>query len=262
MENKIPELELSYFGVQAYWGVRKPHPGGFKATQELIELCHIDEDKYALDVGCGLGITPHYIAKNHGCKVVGIDISEEMIDKAKERTKKKHIKGGVEFRVADMQALPFEDNTFDIVIGESVAAFLGDKQKGINECIRVTKPGGYVGFNEVTWIETPPPAELAEYISRITGAKLKSSDGWEGLLEGTGLKDIKVRTYEINAMRQFVDEIKYIGVRDFVRGWYKFLSLCIKSTAFREYLKEAWPPKSIFKNYYQYLGYGIYVGRK
>ena len=48
---KTLELESTYFEVQAYWGMTK-HMGGLKATEKLVELCHIDLDKYFLVVGC------------------------------------------------------------------------------------------------------------------------------------------------------------------------------------------------------------------
>ena len=88
-------------------------------------------------------------------KVVAIDISRDMVKRAEERAKKKRVKDKVEFRVADAQNLPFEDDLFDAVISESVNAFIEDKQKAINEYKRVVKPGGYIGFNEATWIEMP-----------------------------------------------------------------------------------------------------------
>ncbi len=259
---KKAEPELSYFELQAYWGVSKPHFGGLKATEELIGLCHIDISKHVLDVGCGVGITPCYIARKYGCQVVGVDISEKMIRRARERAKREGLEGKVEFRVADAQELPFGDNTFDIAISESVIAFLEDKEMGIKERVRVTKPGGYIGLNEATWLERQLPPEFAEYISRVTGAKLETPEGWRRLLESSGLKDIEVKVYKINAAVQFVNEIRYIGLGDFVRSWQKFLSLWIRSSAFREYLKRAWPPKSVSRNYYKYLGYGLYVGRK
>lgn len=255
------EPELSYFELQAYWGVSKPHMGGLKATKELIELCYINKGKYILDVGCGAGITPCYIAKKYSCKVVGVDISKSFLSKAKERAKREHVEDKVEFKVADAQDLPFKNAVFDAVICESVNAFVKNKQKAIKEYARVAKPQGYVGINEATWIKKPS-AEFAEYISRIAGAKFETSDSWKKLLEKSGLRNAKVKTYKINAISQFIDEIRYIRLRDFVKGWYKFLSLYIKSSAFRKYLKEALPPKSIFKNYYKYLGYGLYVGRK
>jgi len=137
-----------------------------------------------------------------------------------------------------------------------------DKRKGLSEYIRVAMPGGYLGINEATWIKPNPSIEFVEYISRITGADLETSNNWEKLLENTGLEDIEVRTYKINAMGQFIDEIRYIGIKDFARGWYKFLSLFARNASFREYIKEARPPKSVLKNYYKYLGYGLYIGRK
>ena len=87
---EISELEPSYFELQAYWGATK-HMGGLRATKELIELCHINKGKYVLDVGCGVGITPCYIAKRHGCRVVGVDISEGMIDWSNERAKREGV---------------------------------------------------------------------------------------------------------------------------------------------------------------------------
>ena len=56
-----------YFVLQSSWGLTK-HLGGLKATKELIELCHIDKYSYVLDVGCDVGITACYMAKEYGCK--------------------------------------------------------------------------------------------------------------------------------------------------------------------------------------------------
>ncbi len=67
------------------------HMGGLKATRELIELCHTNKDKYVLDVGCGVGITACNIVKRYSCKVVGVDISEEMIARSNERAKMKEM---------------------------------------------------------------------------------------------------------------------------------------------------------------------------
>jgi ubiquinone/menaquinone biosynthesis C-methylase UbiE len=107
--------------------------GGLGATKELIEVCHIDKNSYVLEVGCGAGLTAYYMAKEYGCKLIAIDISEEMIKRAEERAKRKGVEGKVEFKVADAQALPFEDDLFDAVIGESVNAFIENIQKAINE---------------------------------------------------------------------------------------------------------------------------------
>ena len=233
------------------------HIGGLKATRELIELCHIDKGKYILDVGCGVGATPCYLAKMHGCRVVGVDITERMIDRSNERAKREGVEDKVEFRVADVQNLPFEDDLFDAVVGESITSFPEDKERAVSEYVRVTKPGGYVGLNEAIWIKTPPP-ELAEYLSRIAGAEITTSNDWEELLEGSGLRDIVVRTHKTNVLDEF-SRIRRYGLKDFSRAWYRLLSLYITSPALRRLIKETLAtPKNLIK----YMGYGIYVGRK
>jgi len=268
MENKkqlspeeISQLENPYFELQAYWGITK-HMGGLKATRELVELCHINKGKYVLVVGCGVGITPCYLAKRHGCRVVGVDLSERMIGRSKERAKREGIEDRVEFRVADAQNLPFEETLFDAVICESVNAFIKDKQRAASEYVRVIKPGGYIGLNEVTWIKTPPQ-ELAEYLSRIMGAEfLTCNNGWKELLEGSGLRETVARIYKTNALSQWVNEVRQFEFLDFLRAWYRYLFLFIKSSACRRFTKEALAmPKSIF-GLFKYFGYGIYVGRK
>lgn len=255
------ELEPQpYFEFQAAFGFTK-HTGGLKATKELIELCHIDKGKYVLEVGCGVGKTSCYIAENQGSRMVGVDISEKMIARSKTKAKRKGVEKRTEFRVADVQDLPFEDATFDAVIGESVTAFPEDKQRTVSEYVRVTKPEGYVGLNETTWVKAPPP-ELAEYFSRLSGAKPETSDGWKELLEGSGLTDIVARTYKISALDQWINEIRGSDISDYLGAWFRFLSLLIKSPACRRWAREALSmPKSIFK-IFEYMGYGIYVGRK
>lgn len=253
--------ESAYFELQAYWGMTK-HMGGLKATEQLVELCHIDKGKYVLVVGCGVGGTPCYLAKRYGCRAVGVDISERMIGRSNERAKREGVKDRVEFRIADAQNLPFEDGLFDVVITESVNAFVEDKQRAASEYVRVIKPGGYVGLNECTWIKAPPP-ELAEYLSRTMGADFPTCDnGWKELLAGSGLREIVARIYKTNILSQWISEVRQLEFLDFLRAWCRFLFLFIKSPACRRFAKEALTiPKSIF-GLFKYFGYGIYVGRK
>ena len=256
-----PEGRTVYFALQADWGITK-HMGGLKATRELIELCHINKDKYVLVVGCGVGITPCYLAERYGCRVVGVDLSERMIDRSKERAKREGVEDRVEFRVADAQKLPFEDALFDAVISESVNAFIEDKQGAVSEYVRVIKPGGYVGLNECTWIKEPPP-ELAEYLSRIMGAEFPIyNNGWKELLEGAGLREMVARICKTNALNQWISEVRQVRPLDIFGAWYRFLLLFIKSPACRRFVKETLSmPRSIF-GLFQYFGYGIYIGRK
>jgi hypothetical protein len=72
----------------------------------------------------------------------------------------------------------------------------------------VTKPRGYVGFNEVTWIEKPPP-ELVEYLSlALGGAEFLTSEGWKSLLKEAGFSNMIAKTYTTTAWRQWASEAK------------------------------------------------------
>jgi len=258
MENK-----QSFFDFAAEVGLTK-HYGGLEATEELIELCHIGEGKYVLDVGCGAGVTPSFIVKKYGCRVVGVDISERMIERSKERTKREGVADRVELRVADAQDLPFEDDLFDAVITESVTAFPEDKQRAVNEYVRVTKPGGYVGLNESTWLKAPPPPEIVAWASQDLGANVKplTSDGWVGLLKGAGLREIAVRTYETRVRKEAKELVRRYGYGGMLRIFYRILSLYTRSPAYRRFVKEVQEDGITPDNIEEYLGYGIYVGRK
>lgn len=260
-EQLSPTEKALYFELQADFGITK-HLGGLRATRELVELCNIGKGNYILEVGCGIGTTPCYIAEKYGSRVVGIDISERMIERSKERAKRKGLESIVEFRVADAQNLPFKDDIFDAVICESVTAFVEDKPRAIREYVRVTKPQGFVGLNECIWVKTPP-SELVGYISRImAGAEFQTSEGWKELLVEAGLKDIEVRTYRLNALNQFIEEIKQLDFRDYASAWYRFFSQGLVNPTYRRFAKEVLSnPKNIFK-LFKYLGCGIYVGKK
>ena len=232
------------------------HTGGMEATKELIELCHIDQDRYVLDVGCASGKTACYVASRFGCRVVGVDILERMIDRSRERARRERVEDRVTFRVADAQSLPFEDDLFDVVIGEFITGLLDDKRKGVNEYLRVTKPGGYVGVNEGTWIKTPAPRELVDYLSVTFGLPESplTSEEWKELLAGAGLRDVAASTYKADALGSGRE-----GLKDLLIVWHRVLYLYIRSSAFRRFTRET---LSLPKNLLEYFGYGIYVGRK
>jgi SAM-dependent methyltransferase len=253
--------EPSYFEFQAMFGATK-HGGGLRATRELSKLCHINESSYVLDVGCGVGMTPCDLTRWHGCRVLGVDIRESMIDQARHRAQREGVEHLVEFRVADAQNLPFEDALFDAVIGESVTALLDDKATGIGQYVRVTKPGGYVGLNEMTWLKTGPPAVLVDYYYRTTGARPETSEDWQQLLQGAGLTEVVVRTSRMKVVDEYIDGLRRFGVRDLLSTGLRFLSLTFTSPAFRRYARGTIPSAGVVKAIFEYLGYGIYAGRK
>jgi SAM-dependent methyltransferase len=261
---KRPEAPTpSYFDLQATWGVTK-HFGGTDTTDTLAALCGIGRDAYVLDVGCGTGLTPCYLAETLGCRIVGVDLSERMIAWSRRRARRARLDDRVAFAVVDAQCLPFDDHTFDAVICESVTAFVADKPRAVGEYARVVWPGGYVGLAEGIWL-APPPADLAAYLARVMGgADFQPPDAWTNLLVGAGLVDLVAQRSSISARRQWKSELARLDHeerQDYLRAWQTFGSLLVTSATFRRYLRELWPPRSAL-HLFDYLGYGVFVGRK
>ena len=92
-----------------------------------------------LDIGCGTGNLSLELAKL-GAEVTGVDISEAMLVKAREKAAKENL--CINFCCADANNLPFEDETFDAVVSLSALEFASDLKKTLLEIYRVLKPGG------------------------------------------------------------------------------------------------------------------------
>ena len=257
------ENEPTFFDFAAEVGLTK-HIGGVEATEALMELCHIGQGKYVLDVGCGAGVTPCLIAKRYDCRVVGVDINERMVERSRERAERENVADRVEFRVADAQDLPFEDALFDAVITESVTSFPEDKQKAVNEYVRVTKPGGYVGLNESVWLKVPPPPEVVAWAAQDVGYNVQplTSEAWAALLKAAGLKEITTKIYEINTRDEARGILQRYGRGGMLRVWWRILLLYARSPAYRRFVKGVRQSGVIPENLQEYFGYGLFVGQK
>ena len=257
------EKQPTFFDFAAEVGLTK-HIGGVEATEALMELCHIGQGKYVLDVGCGAGVTPCFIARKYGCRVVGVDINEGMVERSGERAQREKVADRVEFRVADAQDLPFQDALFDAVITESVTSFPEDKQRVVNEYVRVTKPGGYVGLNESVWRKVPPPPEVVAWAAQDVGANVQplTSEAWAGFLEGAGLREITVRTYDINTQDEARGILRRYSPGGMLRVMWRMLLLYARSPAYRSFVKRTREGGVIPENLQEYFGYGLFVGQK
>ena len=256
----IPDKSLDdlYFEFQADLGMTK-HIGAIKATDELLRLCHVDEHSKILDVGCGAGLTDRYMAQKYGVNVVGIDIRPHMIRCARQYAKDAHLTSQVRFEVADAQVLPFDDNSFDIVMCESVLAFVPDQPKALQEWVRVAKPGGYIGFTEAVWI-TLPPAKARAGMDQYTsgGSGVQASEKWEALIQQAGLHDVVCRKYAVNMLEEAGGQMKRVGCSRMLGMGGKAIKWLFTNPDYRRFMKNANQlPKSLIKH----MGYGIYVGQ-
>jgi arsenite methyltransferase len=255
----IPGVQtgVKYLDMQAYVGITK-HVGGRAATDELLSLCHIENAREVLNVGCGIGISSAYIARKHGCRVVGVDISEKMIEWSRKRAHHEQVEDKVEFRVADVLDLPFEDDRFDAVIVESVIAFVDDKTRAIQECRRVTRPGGYVALNETFFTEAPTP-EIREIVRREMGMDIPMVQTWQTLWEASDLQDRMISLHQIDARHEIRDRLQWIGARWALKAFGRLFRLYLTQPAARQSLKAQFGSSAVW---FKTMGYGIFAGRK
>jgi SAM-dependent methyltransferase len=138
-----------------------------------VALASLREGETVLDLGSGGGIDVFLAARKVGAKgkVIGVDMTEEMIQRAKATASK----GGyenVEFRVGEIENLPVEDNSVDIILSNCVINLAPDKDKVFREAHRVLRPGGRLMISDLV-TEGDLPGEIR-----------KSFDAWAGCVAG------------------------------------------------------------------------------
>lgn len=138
------------------------HIRGDTATQELIKLAAFTPDMHILDVGCGIGGSTRRLSHETGCRLTGIDLSNEYIDTAEKLTQLLNMQERVKFQACSAMELPFEDNYFDGIWSLQMNMNVEDKLAWLKETCRVLKPGGRailyeVCGNKVTPLHFPVP---------------------------------------------------------------------------------------------------------
>jgi ubiquinone/menaquinone biosynthesis C-methylase UbiE len=182
---------LTYFDFLAKFGVGGAHPGGIPMTKNILSGEKITNNSVVLDAGCGTGQTAAYIYQQYNAKVFALEINPIMIQKAKKRFQALNLP--IQLIAGSVENLPFNDNTFDLILSESVLAFV-DKPAALKEFNRVLKKGGRFIANEMTINTKLSPVEESEIMKFYALDSLLMEDDWRTLLEKTGFQNIVLRT--------------------------------------------------------------------
>jgi SAM-dependent methyltransferase len=159
-----------------------------------LAIASLKEGEVVLDLGSGAGFDAFLASPKVGAtgKVIGVDMTDEMLTRAKENVQK----GGytnVEFRKGDIEKLPVEDSSVDAITSNCVINLAPDKKKVFKEAYRVLKPGGRLMASDVVLVK-PLPDEIKNdkelLIGCVSGAILKKD--YLKLLEETGFSDVVV----------------------------------------------------------------------
>ena len=158
-----------------------------------VAIASLKPDEVVLDLGSGAGFDCFLAAKKVGKKgtVIGVDMTPEMIDKARENAEKGGYRN-VEFRLGEIEHLPAADNSVDVVISNCVINLSIDKTKVLKDAYRVLKPGGRISISDLALLKELPEKirnSIEAYVGCIGGAIL--IEEYKNAVKAAGFKDVK-----------------------------------------------------------------------
>ncbi len=163
------------------------HIGGRAATDELMRQLDLARDLRVLDVGSGLGGAARFVASRYGCRVTGIDLTEEYVETARALSRWTRLDGLLRFHHGSALEMPFADREFDRAYMLHVGMNIPDKAALFAEVARVLRPGGTFAVYDVMqvgggalafpvpWAATPDISALAApdvYKAALRASKL------------------------------------------------------------------------------------------
>ncbi len=194
------ELEFSMIGDE-YQNIE-----GYNSDADLglgcgvpTEFAQIKKGDTVIDLGSGAG-NDCFVARalvGETGKVIGIDMTEAMIEKARENARKLNF-SNVEFRLGDIEKMPVTANIADVIISNCVLNLVPDKRKAFSEIFRVLKPGGHLSVSDVVLLgKLPEKIEQAAtmYAGCISGAMQK--DDYLKVIDESGLVNSKVQKEKV-----------------------------------------------------------------
>ncbi|MFX1274739.1 MAG: class I SAM-dependent methyltransferase [Promethearchaeota archaeon] len=167
------------------------HVGGPDQTDVLAKKVGLDkggENLYLLDICSALGGPARHLAEKYGTRVVGLDITLEMVEEAIKRTDGKSYADKIEYRLGSGLDIPAHVETFDVVWGQDAWCYIRDKNRLIQEVNRVMKIGGSLGFTDWIWGPIDPPEVEADFLMEfMVFPDLQTLNGYVELIKGVGM---------------------------------------------------------------------------
>jgi ubiquinone/menaquinone biosynthesis C-methylase UbiE len=160
--------------------------GGTESTETLAELAGITPDSRVLDVGSGVGGPSLHLAATYGCHITGLDLVGTNVGEANDRAKARGLDHLATFETGDALDMPFEDNSFNVVWGQDAWCHMPDKEKLIDEVLRVLAPGGDVAFTDWTESNAIKGNERSDLLSAMAAPNIAKIDDYQRYLEARG----------------------------------------------------------------------------
>jgi arsenite methyltransferase len=171
-----------------------------------LAIASLRAGQVVLDLGSGAGFDCFLAARAVGPsgKVIGVDMTHEMLSKARDNAQKNGFTN-VEFRLGEIEALPVADNSIDVIISNCVINLSPEKQRVFDEAFRVLKPGGRLAVADMV-ATAPLPDDIKSDWGAYTGCMAGASQitDLQRMLEASGFKNIEIEPKD--SSRSFIRE--------------------------------------------------------
>jgi len=159
-----------------------------------VAFASLREGETVLDLGSAAGLDCFLAANKVGKngRVIGVDMTPEMIEKARENARKGNYRN-VEFRLGEIENLPVADNSADVAISNCVINLVPDKRKVFKETFRVLKPGGRLMVSDIVLLKELPDFiknSIEAYIGCLSGAIMR--DEYLRAIKAAGFHDVRI----------------------------------------------------------------------
>jgi len=171
-----------------------------------LAIASLRAGQVVLDLGSGAGFDCFLAARAVGSsgKVIGVDMTHEMLTKARENAQKNGFTN-VEFRLGEIEALPVADNSIDVIISNCVINLSPEKQRVFDEAFRVLRPGGRLAVADMV-ATAPLPDDIKSDWAAYTGCMSGASQvtDLQRMLEASGFENIEIAPKD--SSRSFIRE--------------------------------------------------------
>jgi len=163
-ENNHSIHEFDYSLICEYFSsIDRQGPGSDASTLQALSFMDPLTPKARIaDLGCGTGSSAIILAKAAEAEIVALDLFPDFLDKLIHRASDEGVSDRIHPIVGSMDALPFEEESFDVIWSEGAIYNIGF-ERGLREWYKYIKPGGYVAISEVSWLTDERPDEIEQF---------------------------------------------------------------------------------------------------
>ncbi|HBD84766.1 MAG TPA: hypothetical protein DC056_12215 [Dehalococcoidia bacterium] len=181
-----------------------PHPEAMEHTNEIMAgFANLEEGSKVLDLGCGYGATARYLARNYGCSVVGINISEKELELAQVRGVQENLQDSLTFESGDFHRLKYGDESFNVVWSQEAFLHGADKDTIITESKRVLMPGGTLIFTDLLVKSGTTLSERERIYQRVRTPEMWDVSDYHRSLMDQGFEVIQTQDWSLHVARSY-----------------------------------------------------------